>query len=294
MPVVGKVRIGPWSEGFFAYWMTEDARVPQITDLSDRRFVSNQYRNAGNLNARIALHQRFSTNPYGWLRWVFDQFQLAPQCRILEIGCGTGDLWRENLDRIPEGWEITLSDFSAGMLDQTGRNLAQAFHAFRYLRIDAQCIPLEGDSFDAVIANHMLYHVPDRNKALAEIQRILKTGGRFYASTNGQRNLRELADLLSKFDANLSAREWQSPETFLLENGAAQLSPWFAQVALRRYEDSLNVTEAAPMVDYLLSGKMETALQNHELLAGFIERELESRGGTIHVTKDSGLFEAIR
>jgi SAM-dependent methyltransferase len=294
MPVVGKVRIGPWSEGFFAYWMTEDARVPQITDLSDQRFVSNQYRNAGNLNARIALHQRFSTNPYGWLRWVFDQFQLAPQCRILEIGCGTGDLWRENLDRIPEGWEITLSDFSAGMLDQTGRNLAQTFHTFRYLRIDAQCIPLEGDSFDAVIANHMLYHVPDRNKALAEIKRVLKSGGRFYASTNGGGHVHELSELTSRFDADLSSWGWHSSETFLLENGAAQLSRHFAQVALRRYEDSLLVTEAAPMVDYLLSGRIEPLVDNREKFIWFVQRELAKCGGTFHVTKDSGLFEAIR
>jgi SAM-dependent methyltransferase len=268
--------------------------MPQVVDLSDQLFVHNQYRNAGNLNSRIALHQRFSTNPYGWLRWVFDQFHLPPQCRILEIGCGTGDLWRENLDRIPEDWEITLSDFSAGMVDHADRNLARESHAFHFMRLDAQYIPLEGESFDAVIANHMLYHVPDRNKALAEIRRVLKTGGRFYASTNGQGNLRELADLLLRFDANLSAWGWHLPETFLLENGLAQLSPHFAQVALRRYEDSLIVTESAPLVEYLLSGRMETAVENRATFARFVERELESRGGTFHITKDAGLFEAIR
>jgi SAM-dependent methyltransferase len=268
--------------------------MTRIAALSDRRYVAEQYRNADNLIARMALHRRFSTNPYGWLRWVFDQFRLSPHCRILEIGCGTGDLWRENLDRIPAGWEITLSDFSAGMVDQANRNLSGKSHPFQFLMIDAQSIPLERGSYDAVIANHMLYHMPDRKGTLAQIRRILKTGGRFYASTNGQGNLRELADLVTKFNADLSAWRRHSPDRFLLENGAAQLSQQFAQVSLRRYPDSLIVIEAAPLIDYLLSGPIEPAVENREKFAKFIERELADCGGAFHVTKDSGLFVAIR
>jgi SAM-dependent methyltransferase len=268
--------------------------MPHIANLSDRRYVSGQYRSARNLNVRIALHRRFSTNPHGWHCWVFDQFQLPLQCRILELGCGAGDLWLENIGRIPEGWEITLSDSSAGMVDQARRNLFHKPHPFHFMTIDAQRIPLEGGSFDSVIANHMLYHVPDRTKALAEIHRVLKAGGRLYASTIGQRHLCELADLISRFDADLSAWGWHSPKDFLLENGAAQLSEWFRQVSLRRYEDSLIVTEAEPLADYLLSGRMETAIENRTDFVKFIDRELESCGGAFHVTKDSGLFEAIR
>lgn len=268
--------------------------MPRVKDLSDKQYVANQYRNAGNLNARIVLHQRFSSNPYGWLRWVFDQFRLPPQCRILEIACGTGDLWRENLERIPAGWEITLSDLSAGMIDQARRNLAQAQRDFHFMVIDGQSIPWEEKRFDAVIADHMLYHVPDRPRALSEIRRVLKVGGRLYASTIGRNHLRELAELVSRFDPDLSSWGWHSPDTFLLENGAAQLSQYFAQVALHRYEDSLVVTESAPLVDYLLSGRIETAMVNRAAFAMFVERELESNGGTIHVTKDSGLFDAVR
>ncbi len=274
--------------------IAEAARMPKGTDLSDKGFVTTQYRNAGNLNARMELHRRFSTNPYGWLRWVFDQFQFLPQCRILEIGCGTGDLWRENLDRLPEGWNISLSDSSAGMMDQAFRNLSEFSHPFQFMMLDAQDLPFERESFDAVIADHMLYHVPDRKRTLGQIKRILKAGGRFFASTNGQGNLRELAELISKFDSDLSAGEWQSTDTFLLENGAAQLSPWFSQVTLRRYQDSLLVTESAPMVDYLLSGRLETAIENRTKFAEFVERELRSAGGGLPVTKDSGLFIAVR
>lgn len=62
--------------------------------------MEKQYRDASNLNARIALHERFSTNPHPLLRWLFDRLELPPEGRILEIGCGTGKLWVENLERI--------------------------------------------------------------------------------------------------------------------------------------------------------------------------------------------------
>ena len=62
--------------------------------LTDQEYLrSEQYRDSGNLRARMGLHERFSTNPLGWQRWVFNQFDLMPDSRILELGCGPGRLW---------------------------------------------------------------------------------------------------------------------------------------------------------------------------------------------------------
>src|SRR3954453_4717747 len=94
---------------------------------------ADQYRDASNLNARIALHERFSTNPYGWHRWVFDHLRFAPQARLLELGCGAASLWRENRARIPNGWEIFLSDFSPGMAQEARCGLEGSGKEFRYL-----------------------------------------------------------------------------------------------------------------------------------------------------------------
>src|SRR6187549_3038005 len=93
------------------------ARIDDPTYL-----LHDQYRTSGNLQARIDFHVRFSTNPYGWQLWVFDHLRLPAEARILEIGCGAGSLWLENRSRVPAGWEITLSDLSAGMLAQARRN----------------------------------------------------------------------------------------------------------------------------------------------------------------------------
>src|SRR6476619_1676554 len=115
---------------------------------SDQKYLlQDQYRDASNLDARVRLHVLFSTNRYGWMQWVFDQFNLAAKSRILEVGCGPGLLWLQNVARIPEGWDITLSDFSPGMLDEARRNLEKGARPFRFALIDAQSIPFEGQSF---------------------------------------------------------------------------------------------------------------------------------------------------
>ncbi len=260
--------------------------------LNDRKYLEKQYKDSSNLQARLSLHQRFSLNKYGWHKYVFDQIDLPAQCRILELGCGSGQLWQENIARIPAGWEITLSDFSTGMLEAT-RHALEKQHPFEFKIIDAQSIPFVSGSFDAVIANHMLYHVPDRSLALSEIQRVLKPAGHFYAATNGERHMIEIADLVGRF--NHEPASWErGANPFTLENGPAQLSAWFMEIKLSRYESSLEVTEAAPLVDYILSTRLRIPPERQVQFRQFVSCELASHGGVFHVTQDGGLFASIR
>lgn len=263
--------------------------------LDQKYLLKAQYHNASNLNARVQLHRRFSTNKYGWCLWVFDQLDLPPQSRILELGCGPGGLWLGNIHRIPEDWDIVLSDLSCGMLQDAQRDLGTNQGRFHFATVDARSIPFDDKSFDVVIANHMLYHVPDRSAAFSEIRRVLSPGGRVYAATNGRAHLQELRELVERFDPSIAfgTRDY----SFSLENGSAQLSKWFHMVTLRLYEDSLAITEADPLVAYILSsvGNARSVLVGDKLaeLVTSIERELTLHG-VIHITKDLGIFEACR
>jgi SAM-dependent methyltransferase len=265
--------------------------MSRVQSIADPQYVHNQYRDASHLNARIRLHQEFSTNPYGWQRWLFDQLKFTSRCRVLELGCGAGNLWSENLARLPVGAQVVLSDLSAGMAAQSRCNL-ERHPAFQFAVIDAQSIPFEAGSFDMVIAAHMLYHVPERDKALSEIQRVLKPGRRFYASTIGEKHLQELGDLVARFDPDLS--EWGifSTHSFNLENGAAQLEAVFFSVSLVRYEDALEVTDAGALVDFILSRRIELSAEQQLALSAFVEQELKAHQGKFYITKDSGVFEA--
>lgn len=261
----------------------------------DQQYLkTDQYKDSANLDARASIHQRFSTNPYGWFKWVFDTLLKLPKnARILELGCGHGLLWKENANRIPSGWHMTLSDLSSGMLDAAWRNLVVTGRAFQFKEIDAQSIPFEDDTFDAVIANHMLYHVPDRSGAIAEIKRVLKTGGHFIATTVGENHMKQMMDWYARVHVS---KVWESfANPFTLENGLEQLKPYFPQVVLCRYEDNLRVTEIQPLSDYIRSGVRIAELSEDELgkLILDLEKELKERG-EIFIQKDSGLFEAVK
>ena len=259
-----------------------------MRDMTDRRhLLSDQYENSSNLRARAELHTRFSTNTYGWPAWVFDQLDLPLDCRILELGCGAGLLWLDNMIRVPEPWSITLSDLSAGMVQEAQNNLRGRRQDLGFVVADAESIPLDDASVEAVIANHMLYHVPDRRKAFSEIRRVLKPGGCLLAATNGRQHMRELEQLVQRVDPS-TIWDAQAAE-FGLENGGEQLSRWFSRVTLDRYEDSLVVTEAKPLVAYVLStGRPDL---HGEELARVIQHEIDS-SGAFKISKDAGLFKA--
>lgn len=261
--------------------------------LTDQRYLrTDQYRDASNLNARLDLHQRFSTNEYPWQRWVYDHFDLPGCCDILDVGGGPGDLWLKNKDRIPSGWVITLSDLSPGMVQKARHCLGAASPRFTFGILDAQALPFPDEHFDAIIANHMLYHVPDRRKGLYEIHRVLRPGGRLYAATNGLGHLRELRDLVARFCTD-SETEHVIPD-FRLENGAAQLGQLFDRVACHRQENALVVTEAEPLIAYALSMTCGQALRpNQQAFSRSVRGQIATQGA-IHIQKDSGMFVATK
>lgn len=256
-----------------------------------------QYQDATHLHTRIRLHDRFSTNPTGWYWWLFDQLRLPDTCRILELGCGDGTLWRRNSSRIPPDWDITLTDFTEGMLNDARDNLDTITGRFRFARVDARSIPFPDNSFDAVLANHMFYHVNERAEAFREIRRVLRPGGKLYASTIGQNHLLQMKRLLAEFDPKLVLSEMDFASEFGLENGEAQLADWFESIRLRRFDDNLRVTEAEPLLAYIRS----TTGNTRDILSGsrlplFLSKiqEIMTREGAIHIDKESGLFESIK
>ena len=251
-----------------------------------------QYQNSSNLEARIALHRDFSTNPTPWLEFLHNHYLVIdPKSRILELGCGSAAFWTANQHQIPAAWDITLTDFSEGMLADAQANLKDSDHPFTFKQVDAQDIPFPDDSFDCVIANHMLYHVPDLDKALGEFRRVLKPNGYFFAATNGKNHLVGLKEFLQEADPDYYERVisfWVSP--FRLDNGAALISPHFSTVDIAMHDSGLHITQAQPLINYLLSMTPEplsdTALEKlHTIINDRIKKD-----GAIDIPKETGVF----
>jgi ubiquinone/menaquinone biosynthesis C-methylase UbiE len=214
--------------------------------------LQQQYRDSTNFRKRAALVGKFSTNRHPWYRWVYEQLDdLNTGSKVLELGCGPGSLWKRNLDRIPAGSVIVLSDFSAGMLRDSQRNLGEDRSRFSFCQLDAALLPFRAASFDAVVANMMFYHVDDRPAALRDIRHVLRPSGRFYATTTGREYMRELNAVATRILQ--IPRHAPSAERFGLENGIAQLQSAFANVEVRQYQNQLRVTEVEPLIDYFAS-----------------------------------------
>jgi SAM-dependent methyltransferase len=217
---------------------------------------------------------------------------------VLELGCGPALFWVENLARVPAGWDVTLTDLSPGMCETAQRNLGAAADRFTFEVVDAQSIPYAVAAFDAVIANHMLYHVPDRPRAFAEIRRVLRPGGRFYATTIGEANLRELDEW--NRHVGLGAAIMANRDVaalFGLESGAVQLAPWFSEIRRDMYDDGLAITETPLLKAYVRSALdgAQAAAYADALTAfdRFVDEEL-ARCGILGITKSAGLFQAVR
>jgi ubiquinone/menaquinone biosynthesis C-methylase UbiE len=134
-----------------------------------------QYCDSQKLAARARINSKYTVAAIGWFPWVAKQLPLKPGNHVLDIGCGPGWFWAATASGLPEGLDLTLADFSPGMVKEAvERCQALPFVSVQGQQADASAIPFEDSSFDAVIAMHMLYHLPAPAKGIAEMYRVLK------------------------------------------------------------------------------------------------------------------------
>ena len=258
---------------------------------TDQARLRVQYADSSNLNARFGLHQHYSVNPRGFPEWLFDHVDARESARVLEVGCGPAWLWRKNSDRIPPSWEITVSDFSPGMVSEARSRLSECGLQASHCVCDAQALPFLPDSFDALFANHMLYHVPDLHRALAEIGRVLKSDGVLYAATNGRIHLKQIDVLLDKAQPGARWRA-ESRMGFALDDADLDLDRHFESVEKLEYRDELRVTDPGPLIDFIASS-IDVDPTLHQALETEISAQISNRG-FYWIGKQAGLLLATR
>ena len=252
-----------------------------------------QYRNSTNISARIRLHRLFSSNKQGWFPWIYEQCQITEGMKILELGCGNGRLWIENKAKLPADCEIILSDISEGMIRDVRREQSLQDDRFSFAAFDCHAIPYEDASFDLVIANHVLFYCKDVDRVCSEVGRVLKPGGRFVCGTYGVAHMQEVSRLVTQFDDRITLSGENLYEHFGKENGAQALAPYFAEVDWQQYEDALIVTQAEPLIEYVLSchgNQNQYILEKYNKFRKYVEGQIRN-GYTI--TKDAGIFISV-
>lgn len=285
-------------------------RIIQLLHVTNREHILvDQYKNASNLEVRIQLHKDYSVNQVRWFPWIYQQLGVEEGMKVLELGCGTGGLWTENMKKLPKHLEIYLSDRSAGMVEDARNNIQRERRAlekqgrkeslkgiredgqFHFRVFDCNKIPYKDQSFDLVVANHVLFYIEDREQVYQEIKRVLKPGGAFVCSTYGREHMKEITGLVQEFDADIVLSDKNLYDVFGLENGKEELKMFFESVEKRIYEDYLLVDKAEPIVDYILSchGNQHEHLSRKYLeFKDFVRRKIKKE--PFRITKMAGVF----
>lgn len=253
--------------------------------INNSKVVSEQYNTADNLNTRISLHEKYSVNKQGFNNWIFSNYEISSDIEILELGCGTGALWKSKLPLSVNGVKIILTDFSEGMVSAVKESFKDC-EDISYDVVNIENIPYGEGRFDRVIANMMLYHVPDIEKGLSEVKRVMADGGYFYCATYGENGIIPyIAALLKEYGVTDSTNR-----NFTLQNGEGLLRKYFSQVRRLEYEDSLRVTDIDDLLDYIfsMSGMLSVARLERHTVRALLEKNMIN--GVLNIPKEYGMF----
>ncbi len=251
-------------------------------EINKKETVKEQYKTSVNLDIRISIHQKYSTNKQGFGNWILQQYDVRDNYKIIELGCGKGELWNEF--RFPNDVQIIQTDFSEGMMIEAKKN--STINNVVFKQVDIQNIPYNDKEFDMVVANMMLYHVPDLDKGLEEVVRVLKNGSNFYTTTYGENGITEYVQSLLNDNNLINSLN----KTFTLQNGKGILSKYFSKVELRQYEDSLEVTNTNDLIDYIFSMSSVIGVEYSDKARLFEMLESKKVNGKIIVPKEYGIF----
>jgi SAM-dependent methyltransferase len=218
--------------------------------LNDPSVVRDQYADESNLAARKAIYA--NAEGVDARAEAFRAVAEAAPRRVLEVGGGEGELALRIVTEL--GCELVFVDQSARMVE-IARGKGLDAHTG-----DVHDLPYKDGSFDCAVAAWMLYHAYDVPRAIAELARVLKPGGRLVAVTNGRDHLLELKQL--------AGERWFTDNPFTREDGVELLGASFSHVEQRDYDGWVDIPDDAGILGYLrsmASGGLPDELPPHEL-----------------------------
>lgn len=251
---------------------------------------ADQYGDSRKLAARARLNSEYTIAKIGWFPWVAKHLPLKAADNVLDVGCGPGWFWAATANELPQNLNLTISDLSPGMVQEAvERCRPLSFASVMGQQADAAALPFEDDSFDAVIAMHMLYHLPDPSKGIAEMYRVLKPGGVLAVTTNGAGNMRELYALTTVFG---SAPLDPAGAAFGYDAAEQIMQAQFGNVGMTQHPARLRVTEPEDVFLALTSYPPGDVADEAQLAAfrEVIAEAFQAGNGVLEVGKESGLF----
>jgi ubiquinone/menaquinone biosynthesis C-methylase UbiE len=204
-----------------------------VTRLDDPALVADEYADETRLRRRASAYTGAHTALDARVPAVAAVVEARP-ARVLEVGCGWGEL-AEWLARDTAA-QVVAVDLSERMVE-----LARARGVDAQVG-DVQELPFADASFDVAVAAWMLYHVPDLDRGISELARVLRPGGILVAVTNSRYHLLELRELVGSGPSTLS---------FNRENGEELLGRHFARMRREDVNGRLEFASRGEVEEYV-------------------------------------------
>ncbi len=225
-----------------------------MNPATDTRLLRQKtYATDEHLNIRYQIHEQYSVPRIDFPEWVLDRITWQGDEVVLDLGCGPGTYAPALAKAVPNTTYYGI-DFSSGMLAKHPRPDAIA-------QADGQTLPFADHTFDVVMANHVLYHLPDIHKAIGEIRRVLKPDGILIAATNSAESMPQFHDLYKRAIMVLTAPGKQvivprpASHAFTLESGTRFLARRFFAVVRYDLPGAFVFDQPEPVLAYLESAR---------------------------------------
>jgi len=217
--------------------------------------LKDHYRNIENWRVKEQTHERYTQPKVNFVNWTMNRVQWQGDETVLDAGCGPGRYFSYFQQNLPDATYIGL-DYSTSMVSG---HPAQS----RLVRGALDTIPLPDNTFDVVMANHVLYMLPDIELAIQELQRVLKPNGVLVSATNSITTMPQFRELFRRSILLVStpgtSRSIKPPvglhQRFSLENGSVTLARHFDAVVRHDMPGAFVFSQVDPIMDYLESSR---------------------------------------
>lgn len=263
------------------------------------------YNTGNNLSAKYEVMGKYGISKEMFETWTIDKLNLLGGERVLDIGTGNGRFSIPTSKILKNnGGFMVCCDLTEGVMNSARIQAEQDGLPILHMIADAEKLPFLSDEFDVVMANHMLYHLPDLKKGLKEICRVLRNTGQFLATTNSSRGMPEFFALHQEtmHQLHIPFEIKEDPIPFSLENGQAILLEHFNRVKLLTYEAGFKVMDPEPVLKYYMATQLyqgpfhdkslsreQREAISHTFLT-LTRQKIESCGGELIISKPVAAF----
>ena len=265
----------------------------------DTAYLAYQYGDSEKLRIRVETHERYSERQDDWAGQVLSHLAPTPGSLVLDVGCGPGSLFSW-LARA--GVQIAAFDLSAGMAREARQRVVEQQVPARLFRADAQRLPLADASCDFAVASHVFFHIPDVPRALRELRRVVRPGGRVLLTANAADHSMRLYELHCRAARDLGLTPTGGPADlpFTLDH-LPQVRSVFPRTEQHRWPNAFVFPSAEPALRFYASGRVDAIRERQsdgshcpallERVGRMIE-EIIAEEGAFRMAKDTGCFVA--